>query len=38
MNVEAPGIKQPLTYRVPEELDELTVGDCVVVPFGRQEA
>lgn len=38
VNVEAPGIKQPLTYRVPEELDELTVGDCVVVPFGRQEA
>jgi hypothetical protein len=28
VNVEAPGIKQPLTYQVPEELDELTVGDC----------
>lgn len=38
VNVEVPGLKQPLTYRVPEDLDELAPGDCVVVPFGRQEA
>lgn len=38
VNVEVPDLRQPLTYRVPEELEELTVGDCVVVPFGRQEA
>jgi primosomal protein N' (replication factor Y) (superfamily II helicase) len=38
VQVEAPGIKQPLTYAVPEALSGLRPGDCVVVPFGRQEA
>ena len=38
VQVEAPGIRQPLTYRVPEELSDLKPGDCVVVPFGKQEA
>ena len=38
VQVEAPGIRQPLTYAVPESLSDLVPGACVVVPFGRQEA
>lgn len=38
VNVEAPGLRQPFTYRVPEWLQgELTAGSCVAVPFGKQE-
>ena len=39
VNVEAPGIRQPLTYVVPPLLRESAVpGACVVVPFGKREA
>ncbi len=38
VNVEAPGIRQPLTYAVPPHLREAAVpGACVVVPFGKRE-
>lgn len=39
VNVEAPGLRQPFTYRVPEPLAaDLGPGACVVVPFGKQTA
>ncbi|MES2460957.1 MAG: DEAD/DEAH box helicase, partial [Armatimonadota bacterium] len=39
VNVEAPGIRQPLTYAVPESMRAAVVpGACVVVPFGKREA
>ena len=39
VNVDAPGLRQPFTYRVPPELSLiLTPGACVIVPFGRQTA
>jgi primosomal protein N' (replication factor Y) len=39
VNVEAPGLRQPFTYRVPPHLTgELAPGACVVVPFGKREA
>ena len=38
VNVEAPGLRQPFTYRVPDALrGEIAPGMCVVVPFGKQE-
>ena len=39
VNVEAPGIRQPLTYHIPAALENALVpGTCVVVPFGKREA
>ncbi|MDX1935146.1 MAG: primosomal protein N' [Capsulimonadales bacterium] len=39
VGVDAPGLRQPFTYRVPDSLRPLlAVGTCVVVPFGYQEA
>ena len=39
VEVDAPGLRQPFTYRVPEALREgLAPGACVVVPFGKQTA
>ena len=39
VEVDAPGLRQPFTYRVPESLqDGLAPGACVVVPFGKQTA
>lgn len=38
VQVEAPGLRQPFTYAIPESFGPLAPGDCVVVPFGRQEA
>jgi primosomal protein N' (replication factor Y) len=39
VNVEAPGLRQPFTYRVPEHLaEQITPGACVVVPFGTSQA
>jgi primosomal protein N' (replication factor Y) len=38
VSVDAPGLRQPFTYRVPDSLPGLAPGACVVVPFGRQEA
>ncbi|GAB4455967.1 MAG: primosomal protein N' [Armatimonadaceae bacterium] len=39
VNVEAPGLRQPFTYRVPPEMSlSLGAGDCVVVPFGNTQA
>jgi primosomal protein N' (replication factor Y) (superfamily II helicase) len=37
VQVEAPGLKQPFTYAVPDGFGALEPGACVVVPFGRQE-
>jgi len=33
VNIDAPGLNQPFTYRVPENIN-VEVGDAVVVPFG----
>ncbi len=39
VDTDAPGLRQPFTYRVPENLQaELQAGSCVVVPFGKQTA
>jgi primosomal protein N' (replication factor Y) len=39
VNVEAPGLRQPFTYRIPEHLaGDVAAGACVVVPFGKQAA
>lgn len=39
VNVEAPGLRQPFTYRVPAHLaSEVAPGACVVVPFGTHQA
>ena len=39
VDVEAPGLRQPFTYRVPSDLvTDLQPGACVVVPFGKREA
>lgn len=39
VNVEAPGLRQPFTYRVPPEMrKEIAPGACVVVPFGNSQA
>ena len=39
VNVEAPGLRQPFTYRVPPYLTgEIAPGACVVVPFGTHQA
>ena len=39
VNIDAPGLRQPFTYRVPDALSEgLGPGTCVVVPFGTREA
>jgi primosomal protein N' (replication factor Y) (superfamily II helicase) len=37
LTIDTPGIRQPLSYCVPVEYS-LTLGDCVVVPFGTREA
>ena len=37
VQIDAPGLPQPFTYRVPDGL-RLQVGDAVVVPFGAQSA
>ena len=37
VQIDAPGLPQPFTYRVPDGL-ALSVGDAVVVPFGSQSA
>ena len=37
--IDAPGLPQPFTYHVPQELTgALQSGSCVVVPFGTREA
>lgn len=39
VDTDAPGLRQPFTYRVPESLlADLRTGSCVVVPFGKQTA
>jgi primosomal protein N' (replication factor Y) len=38
VNIDAPGIKQPLTYLAPPDMADLEPGVCVVVPFGGREA
>ena len=39
VDVDAPGLRQPFTYRVPGDMAErLAPGSCVVVPFGTREA
>jgi primosomal protein N' (replication factor Y) len=39
VNVEAPGLRQPFTYRVPPQLAaDIAPGACVVVPFGTHQA
>jgi primosomal protein N' (replication factor Y) len=39
VDVDAPGLRQPFTYRVAAGIAaELRVGSCVVVPFGKREA
>lgn len=39
VNVDAPGVRQPLTYRVPESMTgDVGPGACVVAPFGTREA
>ncbi|MBC7806067.1 MAG: primosomal protein N', partial [Akkermansiaceae bacterium] len=39
VDTDAPGLRQPFTYRVPDALcAELQTGSCVVVPFGKQTA
>jgi primosomal protein N' (replication factor Y) len=39
VDTDAPGLRQPFTYGVPDLLRaELQVGSCVVVPFGKQTA
>ena len=38
VDADAPGLSQPFTYRVPEELERAVfVGACVAVPFGSRE-
>ena len=38
VNVDAPGLRQPFTYRVsPDLMERITPGACVVVPFGKRE-
>lgn len=37
VQVEAPELKQPFTYAIPQDMESLEPGACVVVPFGRQE-
>ncbi len=39
VNVDAPGLRQPFTYRIPDGLTEqVKPGTCVAVPFGKREA
>lgn len=40
VNVDAPGLRQPFTYRVPDDVaaEGLSPGTCVIVPFGTREA
>lgn len=39
VNVDAPGLRQPFTYHVPDRLtSSLQPGACVAVPFGKREA
>ena len=40
VDVDAPGLRQPFTYRIPDELaaDGIAPGACIIVPFGTREA